>query len=121
MGLIWPHEIVISVTAEAGGGSFDEDDVWVPADPGTGTEAVYDGKCNVVDSDSVVLGRKVNHNEQGGINNQSDAVCYLKKKRATFSIPNGATAVITWQDGTTSDAVVVGVRRSDNSVDLKRV
>lgn len=121
MGLIWPHSIVISVVAEGGGGAYDENDVWVPAAPGEGTEVVYEGKCNVVDADSVVMGRKVNHNEEGGITNTGDAVCYLRKKRAAPDIPLGATCVITWEDDSTSDAVVVGVKRSDNSLDLKRV
>ncbi len=118
MGLVWPHRVTVHAPPAAPSGSHGEDDVWTE-DPQAEPVLVYEGLANVHDG----RGRKFGAvSGEGTPLRSSDAVCYLKKKRAAASVPEGATVVVDWRDGTpSSDAVVVGVSRAENRLDLRRV
>lgn len=117
MGLLWPHKV--RIVAASSTGAFAEDDTWVPgAEEGA---VLYDGLANVYDGGQVRLGRTLVVDPQGRGNIESAATCYLKKKNAAAGIPEGSVVKITWADKTISDAVVVGVVRAENSLDLRWV
>jgi hypothetical protein len=115
VSLLWPHRVVVSSPGGGSAGAFNEDDEWVP-DAGEDPDVLYAGAANVQDK-----GRVMKRDEAGTPVEVSDATCFLKKKKQAGHIPEGASVTIDWKDGTTSDAVVIGIRHSDNSLDLRRV
>jgi hypothetical protein len=123
MSLLWPHRVVVFLPGGGASGAFNEQDEWVP-ESGETPEVLYSGAANVDDKGRVLeyAVRSVGGQVMAGLPTvKSDAICYLRKKNAAGRIPEGAVVHVDWKDGTTSDAVVMGHRRRDNSLDLRRV
>jgi hypothetical protein len=115
VSILWPHRVTVRAPGGGTAGEFSDQDVWQD-ESGETPEVLFDGPANVNDR-----GRVLQRDESGLPSQVSDATCYLKKKGAAARIPSDAVVTIDWKDGTTSDAVVIGARHADNSLELKRV
>lgn len=105
---MYPHRWRV---VRAGAGSQDPDTgAWVP---GAG-EVVYDGAADCQDE-----GETVRRDTEGREVAISDATLYLADERAAARHKVGDRGVVTWEDGTTSDAEVARVVRLDGKLHLK--
>lgn len=120
----FPHRLVVSVpgTGGEGGGGYNDQDEWVPAPPDADTvegDVVFDTPAFVEDK-----GRGIGRDAAGIPATVSDAVAFCMKE-LPGDLPLGSTVTIFWKPGRTagptSDATVMRLSRTDNSLDLRNV
>jgi len=108
----YPHRLLIT-RAVAGEGTQDPDTG--ESTPGS-TSRIYNGKADVQDE-----GKALSREPGGRPTEMSDAVAYLEDESAIGTIKTGDLALVTWEDGTTADAMVQKVVRLDGTLFLKWV
>jgi len=116
----YPHTITIYRTAGV------SDPTPASQDPDTGrtTDAdtsddnttIWKGRCDVQD-----VGEVIKRDQAGQPTLESDATCFLAKERAVSLVNDGDRVTITWEDESTSDAIVLARRRLDGVLSLRRL
>lgn len=103
----YPHRLL--VTREGAGAQDPDTGAWTPGAP----VSVYDGEADVQDE-----GETIQRDSDGRPTKVSDATAYLADESGIGSFREGDVAVVTWEDGTTADAVVQRVVRLDGKLQL---
>lgn len=116
----YPHTITIYRPAGAA------DPTPITQDPDTGhttdsnltddNTTVWEGRCDVQD-----VGEVLKRDQAGQPILESDATCFLAKERAVSLVNDGDKVTITWEDKSTSDAIVLAKRRIDGVLSLRRL
>ena len=112
----WPHKLRIARATAPGGGSQNDDGVWLDNADQDDDTVVYDDKADVQDA-----GKALERDNLGSPTNPSSAIAFLKDERKIKDIKPGDVAEITWEDGTKDKATVLRVRRIDGALALKNV
>src|SRR4051812_48365074 len=120
MSATWPQWLRIFRPGDATtpGGYTDDDGIWHDDPAVPDTFDLYEGDADVQDG-----GKMFSRDRSGDLVDQSDAVAFLRfpKKITALVDKTNLKAEITWEDGSTSLADVIKVRRLDATVWLKRV
>lgn len=109
----YPHRWTCTRPDPANPGTQDPDTgAWIPG----GTLPVYDGPADCQDE-----GEVMSRDPDGLPVTTSEAVLYLEDEAKAPLHVVGDTGVVTWEDGTTSDAEVARAVRLDGKLHLKWV
>lgn len=103
----YPHRLL--VTREGAGSQDPDTGAWTPGTPVT----IYDGPADVQDE-----GEAIQRDSDGRPTKVSDATAYLADETGMGAFKERDVAVVTWEDGTTSDAVVQKIVRLDGKLHL---
>lgn len=117
----YPHKIKIYRAAGVG-----IDPTPATQDPDTGRTTdvnlldddttIWEGRCDVQDK-----GEVIQRDQAGQPTLESDATCFLAKERAVSIVNINDRVTVTWEDGSTQNAVVLQKRRLDGALLLRRL
>jgi hypothetical protein len=103
----YPHHLLC--TREGTGAQDPDTGAWTPGAPTT----VYDGAVDVQDE-----GETIQRDSEGRPTQVSGGTAYLEDESAIGDFAIGDRVTVTWEDGTTADAVVQKIVRMDGKLQL---
>lgn len=104
----YPHRL--RVTRASGGAQDPDTGAWTPE----AATVLYDGAADVQDEGEAMV-----RDADGRPLSTSDGVAYLASESAIGTMRPGDACLVTWPDGTTSDAEVLRVVRLDGKLHLR--